>query len=123
MSQKGFSRREFLRAGALSTAALGTGAIGGRKAQTKSNFGDAKNVIFLVSDGMSAGTLGLADLVKQAQYGEKTHWMKLYESDRDYHRGLMDMASELGCNRLGIGGIIVGFRPQNQQQYGKLGAK
>ena len=93
MSQKGFSRREFLRAGALSTAALGTGAIGGRKAQTKSNFGDAKNVIFLVSDGMSAGTLGLADLVKQAQYGEKTHWMKLYESDRDYHRGLMDMAS------------------------------
>ncbi len=94
MSVNRFSRREFLKTGALSTAALGSGAMGAfRQARKKSNFGDAKNVIFLVSDGMSAGTLGLADLVKQAQYGEKTHWMKLYESDRDYHRGLMDMAS------------------------------
>ncbi len=96
MSKKGLSRLEFLKAGALSTAALGTGALGRtfQKADTKkSSFGDAKNVIFLVVDGMSAGTLALADLVKQRQYGEKTNWIKLYESDREYHRGLMDMAS------------------------------
>lgn len=96
MSKKGFSRLEFLKAGALSTAALGTGALGRtfQKPETKkSSFGDAKNVIFLVVDGMSAGTLALADLLKQRQYGEKTNWIKLYESDREYHRGLMDMAS------------------------------
>jgi len=96
MSKKGLSRLEFLKAGALSTAALGTGALGRtfQKPDTKkSSFGDAKNVIFLVVDGMSAGTMSLADLVKQRQYGEKTNWIKLYESDREYHRGLMDMAS------------------------------
>ncbi|PKD42637.1 alkaline phosphatase [Rhodohalobacter barkolensis] len=96
MSKKGFSRLEFLKAGAMSTAALGTGALGRtfQKPDTKkSSFGDAKNVIFLVVDGMSAGTLALADLLKQRQYGEKTNWIKLYESDREYHRGLMDMAS------------------------------
>lgn len=64
-----------------------------KKSKKKSAFGDAKNVIFLVSDGMSSGTLALADLVKQSEEGEKTHWVQLYESDKDYHRGLMDMAS------------------------------
>lgn len=95
MSKKGISRLEFLKTGALSTVAIGSGLAGARTAQRprKSSYGDAKNVIFLVSDGMSSGTLTLADLVKQEQYGDKTNWMKLYESDRDYHRGLMDMAS------------------------------
>lgn len=95
MSKKGFSRRDFLKSGALSTLALGSGALG-RKIETsrkKSSYGDAKNVIFLVVDGMSAGTLALGDLTKQAQYGDKTNWVKLYESDKEYHRGLMDMAS------------------------------
>lgn len=95
MSGKGLSRREFLKTGALSTAGLGAGMMGYRKAPTaKKRFnGDAKNVIFLVVDGMSMGTFSIADLIKQEQFGDKTHWVKLYESDRDYHRGLMDMAS------------------------------
>jgi alkaline phosphatase len=95
MSNNGFSRRDFLKTGAFSTLALGSGLAGTRKAERlkKSSYGDAKNVIFMVSDGMSSGTMGLADLVKQDQYGDKTNWIKLYESDRDFHRGLMDMAS------------------------------
>lgn len=95
MSSNKLSRLDFLKTGALSTAALGSGVFAGstRKSRKKSNYGDAKNVIFLVVDGMSSGTLALADLVKQAQYGDKTNWVKLYESDREYHRGLMDMAS------------------------------
>ena len=96
MSNNNFSRRDFLKTGALSTFALGGGLIG-RSADTKkkikSRVGDAKNVIFLVVDGMSAGTMAVADLMKQEQYGDKTNWVKLYESDREYHRGLMDMAS------------------------------
>ncbi len=96
MSNKGISRLEFLKAGALSTAALGAGALGRglqNKKPVKSSYGDAKNVIFLVTDGMSSGTLTLADVVKQRQFGQKSHWMSLYESDREFHRGLMDMAS------------------------------
>lgn len=90
-----FSRREFLKTGALSSLALGSGVLSGttKNITKKSAFGDAKNVIFLVTDGMSSGTMALADLVKQSQFGEKTHWIQLYESDREYHRGLMDMAS------------------------------
>ncbi len=95
MTSNKFSRREFLKTGALSTAALGSGALFQKRDGIikKSKNGDAKNVIFLVTDGMSAGTFNLADLVKQGQFGEKTNWVKLYESDREYHRGLMDMAS------------------------------
>jgi len=95
MSSNHFSRREFLKTGALSSLALGTGALGQKQASKKtvSKNGDAKNVIFLVVDGMSSGTFTLADLTKQSQFGDKTHWIKLYESDKSYHRGLMDMAS------------------------------
>ncbi len=121
MSSKNFSRRDFLKTGAFSTAAFGSGVLGGamKKSQKKSAVGDAKNVIFLVSDGMSSGTLALADLVKQSEVGEKSRWIQLYESDKDYHRGLMDMASldsivtdsaaaasSWGCgNRINNGGI------------------
>lgn len=90
-----FSRRDFLKTGALSSLALGSGLLGKNNPQKEisSEFGDAKNVIFLVTDGMSSGTMALADIVKQKQFGEKTNWIQLYESDREYHRGLMDMAS------------------------------
>jgi len=96
MSDNSFSRRDFLKTGALSTLALGGGILGKRQAPAnkfKSAPGDAKNVIFLVVDGMSSGTMALADLVKKEKYGDKTNWIKLYESDREYHRGLMDMAA------------------------------
>ena len=90
------SRREFIKKSALSTFALGGGLLGTRNGFQSSKIveGEAKNVIFLVSDGMSTGTLTIADLMKQSQYGQKTHWMNLYENpDRKFHRGLMDMAA------------------------------
>lgn len=96
MSNNSFSRRDFLKTGALSSLALGSGFLGKNLTPAKkfkSAPGDARNVIFLVVDGMSSGTMALADLVKQQKYGDKTNWIKLYESDREYHRGLMDMAS------------------------------
>lgn len=130
MSKKQFSRREFLKTGAISTAALGSGILGGgvRRSEKRSVAGDAKNVIFLVSDGMSAGTLALADQIKISETGEKTHWMKLYESEKDFHRGLMDMASldsvvtdsaaaasSWGCGkRINNGGVNWG---PNDEQY------
>ncbi len=95
MSKNRFSRKDFLKTSALSTLALGssfTGTAFNRK-NGKSANGDAKNIIFLVSDGMSSGTLALADKVKKEQYGDSSNWIKLYESDRPHFRGLMDMAS------------------------------
>lgn len=89
------SRREFIKKSALSTFALGGGIFGAKNGfqSNKDRTGDAKNIIFLVSDGMSTGTLTIADLMKQSKFGQKTHWINLYENpDREFHRGLMDMA-------------------------------
>lgn len=89
------SRREFIKNSALSSIAFGTGLIGSRNGifEKRTYSGVAKNIIFLVSDGMSIGTLTIADLLKQSGMGEKSHWINLYENpDRKFHRGLMDMA-------------------------------
>lgn len=52
----------------------------------------AKNIIFLVSDGMSQGTLTMGDLYCKRILGRSSHWFRLYEQ-RKVQRGLMDMAS------------------------------
>ena len=51
-----------------------------------------KNIIFLVSDGMSTGTMVMADLYLKRKYGRPSSWMDLYESNLG-QRALMDMAS------------------------------
>ncbi|WP_407427149.1 alkaline phosphatase [Arcticibacter sp.] len=52
----------------------------------------AKNIIFLVSDGMSMGTLTLANLMLQRKEGRKSKWIEMYEQSR-LSRALMDTAS------------------------------
>jgi alkaline phosphatase len=54
--------------------------------------GVAKNVIFLVSDGMSIGTLQMADLFIHTQTGKHSNWIQLYR-DRKVQRSLMDTGS------------------------------
>ena len=97
------SRRDFLKKSALSTLALGSGAFMGTAANGQprttteaiTNPGEAKNVIFLVSDGMSAGTLTMADLMLRRHHDRTSHWARLYEAydEHPVRRGLMDMAS------------------------------
>lgn len=64
-----FNRREMLKVGAIGVAAgLGTGAAARlvRAAAPRASFAapaPARNVIFMVSDGMSTGTLSLADMM------------------------------------------------------------
>ncbi len=41
----------------------------------------AANVIFMVSDGMSFGTLGLAEIVRRARDSRGTHWPALWQRD------------------------------------------
>lgn len=52
----------------------------------------AKNIIFMVSDGMSTGTLNMADLLLQRKYGRRSHWLNLYDQ-KLVNRALMDTAS------------------------------
>lgn len=52
----------------------------------------AKNIIFLVSDGMSQGTLTMSDLFLQKKYGRGSHWIQLYRENK-VRRAIMDMAS------------------------------
>lgn len=88
------TRGEFLKSSALSTLGLGSLMLAGcNNSQSFQGRGDAKNVIFMVSDGMSTGTLSMADHIKRRQYGNISHWIALYNSDRKFHRGIMDMAS------------------------------
>lgn len=52
----------------------------------------AKNIIFMISDGMSSGTLAMANLYSQNILGKNGNWMNLY-LDNKVSRALMDTAS------------------------------
>jgi alkaline phosphatase len=52
----------------------------------------AKNIIFMVSDGMSNGTLTMADHFLQRKEGRGSHWLDLYRQGKA-KRGMMDMSS------------------------------
>src|SRR5690554_8151216 len=58
----------------------------------KNNVGSVKNIIFMVSDGMSIGTLTMADLLLQRMEGRRSTWMGLYDQG-ETTRALMDTAS------------------------------
>ncbi len=91
-----FSRRDFLRTGLAGGAMLLTPGL---RAQTpeptaaaRTEPGRARNVIFLVSDGMSLGTLAMAERHLRRQEGRGTHWLNLYDRPGVRH-ALMDTAS------------------------------
>lgn len=89
-------RRRFFKVGGL--AALGTTILNPLEAFSTTNDSAlvgrkmAKNIIFMVSDGMSSGTLNLADLYSERIFGRTSNWIKLYGENK-VTRGLMDMSS------------------------------
>lgn len=91
-------RRNFFKLGSL--AALGTTLINpidtfaGANNTSTTNFTNkkAKNIIFMVSDGMSSGTLNMANMFSNRILGKNSNWLQLY-MDNKVSRGLMDMAS------------------------------
>ncbi len=86
------SRREFLKTGALSTLLLGSGVAIAGGCEAIRQRGKTKNIIFMVSDGMSAGTLQMADTFLRRRDGRPSNWIRLLE-ENIVRRGLMDMAS------------------------------
>src|ERR1035437_3499032 len=89
-------RREFLNYGLLASVAgtisIPTLAYGNSPNQKPKKYGAAKNIIFLVSDGMSIGTLNMADLLLQRKTGHGSQWLQLYRDNKIKH-ALMDTAS------------------------------
>ncbi len=91
---RGMARRDFLKASAAAVF-LGGGTHAARAETTllpNQSQGKARNVIFLVSDGMSVGTLSLADHMLRRHHDRVSNWAQLYEQE-GVGRGLMDMAS------------------------------
>ncbi|MFD2603384.1 alkaline phosphatase [Flavobacterium suzhouense] len=91
------NRRKFFRNGSLFT--LGTALISPFEStanildlQTINKNKKAKNIIFMVSDGMSTGTLNMADLYLNRKTGKGSNWLQLYKEQR-INRALMDTAS------------------------------
>lgn len=89
-------RRDFINTGIISTlaTALISPKLLARDTISKKQeiFGKAKNIIFLVSDGMSTGTLNMADLLLQRKEGRSSKWIELYRENK-VSRALMDTAS------------------------------
>lgn len=90
-------RRKFFKNGSL--AAIGTTfinpfqSIGQELDYDSSNKNKiAKNIIVIISDGMSSGTLNMADLYLNRKTGKGSNWIELYKDNR-VKRSLMDMAS------------------------------
>ena len=91
------NRRKFFRNGTLFT--LGTALINPFESAANTVTPDligknkkAKNIILLVSDGMSSGTLNMADLYLNRKTGVGSQWLQLYKENR-VSRALMDTAS------------------------------
>lgn len=87
-------RRELLKGGSLALGGLLLTPFSAKANIFKEEFAGkkAKNIIFMVSDGMSSGTLHMADLYSRRKLGRPSHWISLYEENL-VQRGVMDMAS------------------------------
>ena len=90
------NRRKFLRGSALLSGALALNPLNLFGNNHSENFNlkskKAKNIIFLISDGMSNGTLSMANLYSKNILGKETHWINLYLENKA-SRALMDTAS------------------------------
>ncbi|MDB2606896.1 alkaline phosphatase [Zobellia sp.] len=89
------NRRKFFRNGSLATLSTTllhplSGAANTIQYDTKNK--KAKNIIIIVSDGMSIGTFTMADLYLSRKTGKCSNWLQLYKDNR-VSRALMDMAS------------------------------
>ena len=84
-------RRAFLRAGLVGSVGL-TLPRSTATAQPSAERGRARNVIVMVADGMSLGTLILAERYRQREGAHGTNWMALY-GQPGVSRALMDTAS------------------------------
>lgn len=90
-------RRKFFKSGSLLTVGAAVlsplqGSANILDIQSFNKNKKAKNIILLVSDGMSTGTLNMTDLYLNRKTGTGSNWIQLYK-DNKVSRALMDTAS------------------------------
>ncbi|RZK58987.1 MAG: alkaline phosphatase, partial [Pedobacter sp.] len=90
-------RRDFFKKGSL--AVLGTSLLNPLSSAAailtpteEKAWGTATNIIFMVSDGMSTGTLNMANLLLERKEGRESKWISLYRENKVV-RAFMDTAS------------------------------
>ncbi len=89
-----FDRRNFFRS--LSLSGLGLPLLrSSAQAQSPKSKRPPKNIIFMVSDGMSAGVIAMAEIAAQRASKRATNWATLLR-DANVARGLWDQASLSG---------------------------
>lgn len=91
-------RRHFLKAALATSAVFGaeTALTAKDTREAAENGGSAKNVIFMVSDGMNLGALSLARQFRELAGEGDTHWTRLYR-ERPVARGLVETFSANSC--------------------------
>ncbi len=94
------SRRDFLKFAGLGSLAFGAGSaralgVDGREASANSAKRQAKNVIFMVSDGMCFSVLTAAQTYLTRTEKRSSHWMKMY-GERPVVRSLCETDSASG---------------------------
>lgn len=92
MTATRLSRRQFFRTAAGVGLAGGLASAGLGAAPPRSGSGPARNVIFMVADGMCIGALGLADHYLQLTEGRYSHWRGFYDLP-GVRRSLVETAS------------------------------
>ncbi|MFD2034975.1 alkaline phosphatase [Belliella marina] len=85
-------RRLFFKRGLLASIGTAMAPSFSLLGNTLKNQGKAKNVIFMVSDGMSMGTLSMADLLHRRKNDTPSTWVSLYQQGK-VARAIMDTAS------------------------------
>lgn len=98
MKEFSTSRRRFLNASVATTAVFGAerSLLADDSRKAGGNSGEAKNVIFMVSDGMNHGALSLAHLFQQRHQSKETNWTRLYQ-ERPVVRSLVETFSHSSC--------------------------
>lgn len=93
MSANRVSRRGFLASGAAAGLLWGSHLTGCAQLPIgKARSGKARNIIFLVADGMNTGTWTIADYYMQHQSQQRSEWVKLYQEEA-VTRALMETCS------------------------------
>jgi alkaline phosphatase len=94
------NRRDFLRAGVAGSVLFSTGLHGATSAGASAPDAArsagrrrARNVIVLVADGMSMGTLAMTERYLRCFEGRGTRWIGLYQEQPDARRAAMDTSS------------------------------
>ncbi|HRQ88284.1 MAG TPA: alkaline phosphatase [Bacteroidia bacterium] len=98
MAHPSTNRRDFLRASLATSAIFGaeTALTTATTRAAGANQGGAKNIVFMVSDGMNHGALSLARLFRANEGGGETHWSRLYR-EQPVVRALVETFSANSC--------------------------